>query len=81
FKPPAGQSRSDWEADRRARIMPRSRIDVGISDLVVTVNGDRANARFRQAYTSDNLNVTSRKTLDLVKSGNRWLITRESTGA
>ncbi|MDP2263377.1 MAG: tetratricopeptide repeat protein [Hydrogenophaga sp.] len=81
FKPPAGQSRSAWEADRKARIVPRSRIDVGISDLSVTVNGDRASARFRQAYTSDNLNVTSRKTLDLVKSGNRWLITRESTGS
>jgi ketosteroid isomerase-like protein len=80
FKPPAGQSRSTWEADRRARIMPRSRIEVGISDLVVNVNGGQASARFRQAYQSDNLNVTSRKRLDLVKSGNRWLITRESTG-
>jgi hypothetical protein len=30
---------------------------------------------------SDNLNVTSRKTLDMVKSGNRWLIVRETTGS
>jgi tetratricopeptide (TPR) repeat protein len=81
FTPPGGQSRKDWEADRKARIVPRTRIGVDISDISVTVNGDRASVKFRQAYSSDNLNVTSRKTLDLVKSGNRWLILRESTGA
>lgn len=81
FTPPGGQSRKDWEADRKARIVPRTRIGVELSDINVTVNGDRASAKFRQAYSSDNLNVTSRKTLELVKSGNRWLILRESTGA
>ncbi|MDQ7747381.1 tetratricopeptide repeat protein [Hydrogenophaga pseudoflava] len=81
FTPPGGQSRSEWEADRKARIMPRNRIDVDISELSVSVNGDRASAKFRQAYSSDSLSVTSRKTLDLVKSGNRWLIVRESTGS
>ena len=81
FTPPSGQSRSAWEADRKARIVPRSRIGVDISDLTITVNGDRATARFRQAYSSDTLNVTSRKTLDMVKSGSRWLIVRESTGS
>jgi tetratricopeptide (TPR) repeat protein len=81
FTPPGGQSRSEWETDRKARIMPRNRIDVDISELSVSVNGDRASAKFRQAYSSDSLSVTSRKTLDLVKSGNRWLIVRESTGS
>jgi tetratricopeptide (TPR) repeat protein len=81
FTPPGGQSRSAWESDRKARIMPRARIGVDVSDLSVTVNGDRATARFRQAYSSDTLNVTSRKSLDMVKSGNRWLIVRESTGS
>lgn len=81
FKPPGGQARAAWEAERRARIEPRSRIGVDISDLAVTVNADRATARFRQAYTSDNLDITSRKTLELVKSGTRWLIVRESTGS
>lgn len=81
FTPPGGQSRKDWEADRKARIVPRTRIEVGISDLNVTVNGDRATARFRQAYSSDNLDVSSRKSLEMVKSGNRWLIVRESTGS
>lgn len=81
FTPPGGQARAAWEAERRARIEPRSRIGVDISDLNITVNAERATARFRQDYTSDNLNITSRKTLELVKSGNRWLIVRESTGS
>src|SRR3990167_6168037 len=81
FTPPGGQARGAWEADRKARILPRSRIGVDISDLSVTVDGDRASASFKQDYSSDTLNVTSRKKLDFVKSGSRWLIVRESTGS
>ena len=81
FVPPSGQARKAWESDRRARIEPRTRIGVDVNNLEVSVNGDKATARFRQDYTSDTLNVTSRKTLDMVKSGNRWLIVRESTGS
>jgi len=81
FTPVGGQSRKDWESDRRARIVPRSRINVDVSNLSVSVDGDRATANFRQAYSSDTLNVTSRKRLDLVKSGDRWLIVRETTGS
>lgn len=81
FTPPGGQSRSAWEADRKARIVPRNKIEVDVSDLAVTINGDRASVRFRQAYASDSLSVTSRKTLDMVRNGNRWLIVRESTGS
>ena len=81
FTPGDGQTRKGWEADRKARIVPRKSIDVGVSNFTVTVNGDRATAKFRQAYNSDNLNVTSRKQLDMVKSGGRWLIVREATGS
>lgn len=81
FTPPGGQARSAWEAERRARIEPRSRIGVEVSDLVITVDANKATARFRQEYTSDTLNVTSRKTLDMIRSGDRWLIVRESTGS
>lgn len=81
FTPAGGQSRPAWENERRARIVPRNRIDVDVSDLKVTVEGDRAVARFSQAYRSDAVNVTSRKTLDMVRRGDRWLIVRESTGS
>jgi hypothetical protein len=61
--------------------MGKSKIAVQISDLNVSVTGNKAVARFRQAYSADALNVTSRKTLELVRSGDRWTIVRESTGA
>ncbi len=79
FAPP-GQSRSAWEKERTARIMGKSNISVVLNELDVSVDGDKANASFRQVYKADALNVTSRKTLDLQKVGGRWLITREVSG-
>ncbi|MDB5899798.1 MAG: tetratricopeptide repeat protein, partial [Ramlibacter sp.] len=81
FDPPGKMSRSAWEAERRARIVGKSKINVQVSDLHVSVNGNKAIARFKQAYSADALNVSSRKTLELVKTGDRWTIVRESTGA
>jgi Flp pilus assembly protein TadD/ketosteroid isomerase-like protein len=80
FDPPGKMSRAAWESERRARIVGKNRISVKLSDLNVSVNGNKAVAKFKQAYSADSLNVTSRKTLDLVKAGDRWMIVRESTG-
>ena len=81
FDPPGGQSRKAWEEERRARIVGKARINVRLSDISVSVNGGKAIAKFKQAYSADSLNVSSRKTLELVKAGDRWVIVRESTGA
>ena len=80
FDPPGNQNRAAWEKEREARIVSKSRISVKLSDINVSVKGDKATARFRQAYSADALNVTSRKTLDLVHNNGRWTIVRESTG-
>ena len=80
FDPPGSQSRSAWEKEREARIVGKSKISVKLSDVAVSVRGDKATARFRQAYSADSLNVSSRKTLDLVNNNGRWTIVRESTG-
>lgn len=81
FDPPGKQSRRAWEEERRARILGKSRISVRISDLAVSVHGNRATTRFKQAYSADALNVSSRKTLEWAKSGGRWVIVREHTGS
>jgi len=81
FDPPGNQTRKAWEEERRDRIVGKSRITVRVSDLAVKVDGDKATARFRQGYSADSLNVNGRKTLELQKVGDRWLIVRESTGA
>ena len=80
FDPPGNQNRAAWEKEREARIVSKSRISVKLSDINVSVKGDKATARFRQAYSADSLNVSSRKTLDLVHNNGRWTIVRESTG-
>ena len=74
-------SRKAWEQDRRDRISTRKDIKVSISDLKVTVNGDKATARFRQAYSSDKLSTNSRKTLELSRtSSGKWVIKQETSG-
>jgi hypothetical protein len=80
FDPPGSQSRKAWEEDRRSRIVGKSRITVGLNNLAIHVNGNKATAKFRQDYHADALNISSRKTLDLVKTGDRWVIVKESTG-
>ncbi len=81
FSPPANQPRRAWEDDRRARITSKASISVKLENLTVAVNGNKAVAKFRQDYKAAGLAVSSRKTLDLVKTGSVWLIARESTGA
>lgn len=81
FQPQGGKTRAAWESERRSRIVPRQRIDVDVNDLEVSVDGDRATARFRQTYSSDHLYVTSPKVLEMVRSDNRWLIIREVSGS
>lgn len=78
---PAGKNHKTWEAERRARIGGKRNIVLKISDLQVTVNGDKATARFHQEYKADSLEINGRKSLDLVRSGNSWLIVKESAGS
>ena len=81
FQPKGQPNRAAWEKERRARIVGRTKIAVDISDLRVKVDGDKAQARFRQQYKSGSLNVSSRKTLDMENQAGRWTIVRESTGS
>jgi tetratricopeptide (TPR) repeat protein len=81
FDPPGNRSRKAWEEDRRARIVPKGSITVDVSELDIKVNGNRATAVFRQNYKAGSLVSNSRKTLELGKEGDRWLILRESSGS
>lgn len=78
FTPANRATRAQWESDRRIRIVSKKSISVEVREMQVSFNGDTASVRFQQLYTSDNLKNTSRKTLDMVRQGNRWLIVRES---
>ncbi len=80
FDTPGSQPRKAWEEARRARIVGKSRISVKLSNLSVAVQGSKATAQFKQDYSADSLNVSSRKKLDLAKVNDRWVIVKESSG-
>ena len=80
FDTPGSQPRKVWESDRRNRIVGKSSISVKVSNLSINVQGSKATARFKQDYSADTLNVSSRKTLEMARVGDRWVIVKESTG-
>jgi tetratricopeptide (TPR) repeat protein len=80
FVPPSKMNRAEWEDERKARIMGKAKINVKLSDLQIKISGTTATAIFRQDYKADALATNSRKTLELKKYGERWLIIKEVTG-
>ncbi len=76
-----GKSRKAWEQERRDRILGKRSITVKISNLKVSVDGNKATARFRQDYKADSLDISGSKRLDLIRSNGTWVIVKESAGS
>jgi tetratricopeptide (TPR) repeat protein len=82
FQTPKGVSRTAWEAERKSRIAKPRKIEVEVDSPKVKFDDkNRAVVSFRQHYKSGALNVTSAKTLVMVKNGDKWLIQQERTGS
>jgi len=82
FKPPNGEARTHWESVRKQRISAPKSIEVVVQSPKVVLKGDSsAVVTFRQLYQSDNLKVSSRKTLVMIRSDGRWMIQQEQTGS
>lgn len=81
FQTPGGVSMKAWSDERRSRIEGKGRINVKVEAPQVTFDGNSATVRFKQAYSSDRLSSTSRKTLVLEKQGKQWQIKQERTGS
>ena len=76
---PSGETRAQWEAARRDRLAKPRKISVkAVSPKVTFTDASHATVSFRQSYTSNALKTSGRKTLQLVKQGERWLIQQES---
>jgi tetratricopeptide (TPR) repeat protein len=76
----AAGGRKNWEQERTKRIVGKNKISVKVSNLAITVTGNTAKARFKQDYDADALSVSSTKTLNLAKAGDRWVIVKEVSG-
>ncbi|HYC36333.1 MAG TPA: tetratricopeptide repeat protein [Usitatibacter sp.] len=80
FDPPGKMSRAAWEKQRTERIEAPKSISVDVKVSSIEVSGNEATAVIRQAYRSDTLKSDNTKTLKLLRSGDRWLITQERVG-
>ena len=80
FTPDGGLSREDWAQLRRTRLSGRDPIEIELDNLLVKIDSpDRARVEFQQTYHSPVFSDVTRKTLDLIKIGGKWLINRESS--
>ena len=80
FETPAGIARAAWEAQRKERIEPKKSISVEVKINRASLQGNTATVVFRQIYRADAVKSDNTKTLRLVKTGDRWLITAERSG-
>ncbi len=81
FKLPGGESRSDWESLRTERLTKPKFIHIGIEDAKVDFQDDtHASVTFMQSYKASHFKAHGRKTLEMIKSGDHWLILNEQTG-
>jgi len=79
FHTPKGETRGKWEAARREQIAKARIIAVEVLDPKVTlVDPNHATVAFKQSYRADDYRSSGRKTLALVRQGDRWLIQQET---
>lgn len=75
---PQGMSREAWEKQRLERISKPRVIEVELSEVSVSMQDDgHASISFTQRYRSDLYRDSTRKTLQLEKVGDMWLIASE----
>lgn len=78
FQPAKGESRKDWEQQRRDRITRPSKINVDIANIKVSpVDDTNAKVQFKQTYRADGKPISTSKTLMMQKEGNNWFIEQE----
>ncbi|MSP86817.1 MAG: tetratricopeptide repeat protein [Methylotenera sp.] len=78
FQPTKGESRKQWEQQRKERITKPSKISVNLSSLNInTIDGNNAKVRFKQAYRADGKPIYTTKTLVMKKEGDNWYIQQE----
>ena len=76
FRPHGGHSRSAWLADKAMKNRRKSWIKVKLSDVRISdlKEGNEAQVRFLQAYSSSNFSEKNSKTLILRKEESGWKI-------
>lgn len=80
YLPPRGLSYTQWQAERRVRLLKPGRIEVALSDFEVSSSGSGSlTVKAVQHYRSDHYRDTTRKGFVLVQRDGRWKIGDEYT--
>lgn len=78
FKTPNGESRSEWEAQRKERIAKPKSIRVEVKNVTVkAIDDNHVSVSFKQFYRANTAQISTGKTLELVKASGKWLINEE----
>lgn len=77
FKVPDGGNISDWKQERQVRLTRPKYIKINIDLLKISLDGDKAQASFKQKYVSNTYRDYGDKTLDLVREDSNWKIIQE----
>ncbi|WP_045223095.1 nuclear transport factor 2 family protein [Desulfonatronum thioautotrophicum] len=78
FRPERGLTLAQWRDQRRTRVAAPAFINVALSDIVVTFDGENvAQVRFAQRYRSNVINDQVRKELLMHEEDGQWRIVRE----
>jgi uncharacterized protein YchJ len=77
---PEGISHAQWKTQRTAHINKPNTITLVLRNLIIKVMDDtHASVSFTQNYRSDIHQDLQKKTLQMIKSQGRWLISAEQT--
>jgi tetratricopeptide (TPR) repeat protein len=69
-----------WQKARAQRINTKSKISINAYDIALTpLDAQQVQLDFTQAYVSNSFVDITRKTLVMINSNGRWLITKETT--
>ncbi len=79
FQPASGIPRERWQQQRRERVVPSKRIQLGLRELDISLSeaNDSALVVFQQDYRSANYTEVSRKEMRLNRIANQWYIQAE----
>lgn len=79
FVPPQRASRQAWADTRRARIGSKQKIELGLKNLTLQIQGNTATVKFTQIYADDRVSMVNGKTMVWQQADGRWLIQSETT--
>lgn len=79
FAPDNGASRKAWEQDRTQKITSKKHISIKLTGMSISLDKNKATAKFQQNYKASGFSATGTKKLELTKAGDRWLIVSEAT--